>query len=118
MAAAGVAATLHEKRSTLRDDQVITYEAAKAMTPAEQAVCVRYFVCKPCTGSHATDSCIRVRDAFYGRGGKAARLYSVCDKQMRNSSAGNEKRNASKREETAAANERGTPLLDLVRTHD
>jgi hypothetical protein len=121
MAAAGVAATEHVLRSTLRADQIITYDAAKAMTPAEQAVCVRYFVCKPCTGtraSTASDSCIRVRDAFYGRGGKAARLYSRCAKQLQNVAALDAAASTKKREETAVTNERGTPLLDLVRMHD
>ena len=116
MAAAGVAATEHVLRSTLRADQIITYDAAKAMSPAEQAVSPRYFVCKPCSGSN--DRCIRVRDAFYGRGGKAPRLYSRCAKQLSTASKHAEERGAAKREETAAANERGTPLLDLVRTPD
>ena len=116
MAAAGVAATPHVLRSTLRADQIITYDAAKAPSPAAQAVSVRYFVCMPCSGSN--DRCIRVRDAFYGRGGKAPRLYSCCAKQLQNEAALDAAASTKKREETAAANERGTPLHDLVRTPD
>ncbi len=69
-------------------------------------------LCKPCK------ACFRVCDGFYGRGGKAARLSSVCAKQLQYGVAVNERLSASKREETAAANDGGTPLLDLVRTSD